>query len=337
MRTCITLLTIALLLGASATTAFPARASSSRAMPKNAPVNAAVAGGRGQDRRQLSSKEIGAAFGLRGGAVESVAAASSSTSLSAGIGLVEACGLAAPIASIFVSLSPFPTVQKILRDKSVGDLPVLPYSSLVANWCVKGLSLVSTLALHVHTFSHFFALLFALKSFIWMTYGLLKSEPKVWSCNSFSTILGIYYLASFAKHSPKASPTLPGSIAMHFKAAVGTILATLAVAVGMPKVKAANILGSAGVAICIALFASPLAALKTVFKTKSAEAIPLPFAIAATVNCVLWFIVGWIDMKDVNIWLPNGLGLLAGLFQIALKLFYGDGDKLKLAEAKQAA
>lgn len=170
-----------------------------------------------------------------------------------------------------------------------------------------------------------------------MTYGLLKSEPKVWSCNSFSTILGIYYLASFAKHSPKASPTLPGSIAMHFKAAVGTILATLAVAVGMPKVKAANILGSAGVAICIALFASPLAALKTVFKTKSAEAIPLPFAIAATVNCVLWFIVGWIDMKDVNIWLPNGLGLLAGLFQIALKLFYGDGDKLKLAEAKQAA
>eukprot|EP00561_Arcocellulus_cornucervis_P012511 CAMPEP_0185805760 /NCGR_PEP_ID=MMETSP1322-20130828/4050_1 /TAXON_ID=265543 /ORGANISM="Minutocellus polymorphus, Strain RCC2270" /LENGTH=309 /DNA_ID=CAMNT_0028501815 /DNA_START=111 /DNA_END=1040 /DNA_ORIENTATION=+ len=309
MRTCITLLTTALLLGASATTAFPARASSSRAMPKNAPVNADVAGGRGQDRRQLSSKEIGAAFGLglRGGAVESVAAASSSTSLSAGIGLVEACGLAAPIASIFVSLSPFPTVQKILREKSVGDLPVLPYSSLVAN------------------------------CFIWMTYGILKSEPKVWSCNSFSTILGIYYLFSFAKHSPKASPTLPGSIAMHFKAAIGTILATLAVAVGMPKVKAANILGSAGVGICIALFASPLAALKTVFKTKSAEAIPLPFAIAATVNCVLWFIVGWIDMKDVNIWLPNGLGLLAGLFQIALKLFYGDGDKLKLAEAKQAA
>ena len=140
MRTCIALPTIALLLGASATgtTAFPAPASSSRAMPKNAPVDAAVAGGRGQARRQLSSKEIGAAFGvgLRGGAVESVAAASSSTSLSAGIGLVEACGLAAPIASIFVSLSPFPTVQKILKDKSVGDLPLLPYSSLVANWCV---------------------------------------------------------------------------------------------------------------------------------------------------------------------------------------------------------
>jgi len=315
MRTCVTLPIIALLLGASATTAFPSTASSSaRAMPKNAPINAA-AGGRAQGRRQLSSKNIGAggdlvqhpAFGLRGGAVESVAAASSSTSLSAGIGLVEACGLAAPIASIFVSLSPFPTVQKIRRDKSVGDLPLLPYSSLVAN------------------------------CFIWMIYGLLKSEPKVWSCNSFSTILGIYYFATFAKYSPKASPTLPGSIAMHFKAAVGTILATLAVAASMSKSKAASILGSAGVAICIALFASPLAALKTVFKTKSAEAIPLPFAIAATVNCVLWFVVGWFDMKDVNIWFPNGMGLACGLLQISLKLFYGDGSKAALAEAKQVA
>ena len=170
-----------------------------------------------------------------------------------------------------------------------------------------------------------------------MTYGILKSEAKVWSCNSFSTILGIYYFASFAKFSPKASPTLPGSVATHFKATVGAILTTLAVAASMSKTKAASILGSAGVAICIALFASPLAALKTVFKTKSADSIPLPCAIAATVNCVFWFVTGWFDMKDMNIWLPNGLGLACGLLQIALKLIYGDGSKAALAEAKQAA
>lgn len=135
MRPCIRLPIFAILLTASAN-AFPSPLSSSRAMPNNA-VGV-------QGRRQLTSKQTGAgsdlvqqkAFGLRGGAVESVAAASSSTSLSAGMSLVEACGLAAPIASIFVSLSPFPTIQKILKDKSVGDLPLLPYSSLVANWYV---------------------------------------------------------------------------------------------------------------------------------------------------------------------------------------------------------
>lgn len=135
MRPSISLPTFAILLTASAN-AFPSPLSSSRAIPNNGV----------QGRRKLTSKEIGAgsdlvqqkAFGLRGGAIESVAAASSSTSLSAGMSLVEACGLAAPIASIFVSLSPFPTVQKILKDKGVGDLPLLPYSSLVANWYVMG-------------------------------------------------------------------------------------------------------------------------------------------------------------------------------------------------------
>jgi hypothetical protein len=136
MRTC-SIPIFAVLLSASAA-AFPSPSTSSQAMPNNA------AGGRPQRRRQLTSREFGAggdpvqqqaAFGLRGGAAESVAAASSSTAL-AGMGLVEACGLAAPIASIFVSLSPFPTVQKILKDKSVGNLPLLPYSSLVANWYV---------------------------------------------------------------------------------------------------------------------------------------------------------------------------------------------------------
>lgn len=153
MRPCISLAIFAILTASA--NAFPSPLSSSRAMPNNA-VGV-------QGRRQLTSKGIGAgsdlvqqkAFGLRGGAVESVAAAaSSSTSLSAGMSLVEACGLAAPIASIFVSLSPFPTVQKILKDKSVGDLPLLPYSSLVANWYVMGNGQVTAASSSIYN-SHF--------------------------------------------------------------------------------------------------------------------------------------------------------------------------------------
>jgi len=107
----------------------------------------------------------------------------------------------------------------------------------------------------------------------------------------------------------------------------------------MSRTRAASLLGSAGVAICIALFASPLAALRTVFETRSAESIPLPFALAATANCFLWSVVGVLDMKDLNIWLPNILGLGCGLLQIALKLWFGNGkhEGMELGEAKQAA
>jgi solute carrier family 50 protein (sugar transporter) len=54
---------------------------------------------------------------------------------------VAACGKAAPLVSSGVFLSPLPTVQNIIREKSVGNLPLLPYSSMCVN------------------------------SFVWMTYG----------------------------------------------------------------------------------------------------------------------------------------------------------------------
>jgi MtN3/saliva family. len=57
---------------------------------------------------------------------------------------VTACGKAAPLISSGVFLSPLPTVQNIIREKSVGNLPLLPYSSMCVNsfmWMTYGTSL----------------------------------------------------------------------------------------------------------------------------------------------------------------------------------------------------
>lgn len=232
-------------------------------------------------------------FQIRGGA----AAAASTTGLSSVAPWVQFCGVAAPVASVFLSLSSFPTIRNILKKKSVGDLPLLPYSSLVAN------------------------------ASIWAAYGILKREIKLWPCNILGVVLGLYYFRSFVKYSPKTSTTLPGSVSQHVQAAATGMVGSLAVATILSREKAASILGKLGVGVCIALFASPLAALKTVIKKKSAESIPLPFAVATTVNCLFWFVSGVFDMKDINVWLPNGLGLLCGLLQISMKLVYGNGKE----------
>jgi len=55
---------------------------------------------------------------------------------------VIACGQAAPIVSSCVFMSPLPTVQNIMQEKSVGDLPLLPYSSMCVNafmWMTYGM------------------------------------------------------------------------------------------------------------------------------------------------------------------------------------------------------
>jgi len=86
-------------------------------------------------------------------------------------------------------------------------------------------------------------------------------------------------------------------------------------------------IGRLGVAFCLALFASPLVALRTVCQTKSATSIPWPFTLATTVNCGLWTVWGVFAMHDCNVYIPNSLGLLFALVQIALKVSYGTGKE----------
>jgi solute carrier family 50 protein (sugar transporter) len=197
------------------------------------------------------------------------------------------------------SSQPFPTIKKVGEQKSVGSLPLLPYSSMVAN------------------------------CFLWVIYGLLKREAKVWGTNVIGLGFGLFYFFKFSKFAPKRSPTLPGSIRQHRNAILAVIATTISL-VFLPAIKdPAKIVGLMGVVFCIALFGSPLASLKTVLETKSAASIPLPFTLATVANCFFWSVTGLFDMNDINVYLPNLLGLSFGIAQMALKCMYGDGKQLQ--------
>lgn len=219
---------------------------------------------------------------------------------------VSLCGHLAPIFSILVFCAPFPTIAQISRDKSVSSLPLLPYSSMLSS------------------------------AFLWVMYGFLKSEPKIWSANGVGLILSIYYVVVFTRYCPKQSPTLPGSVKQHLQGCVFVIGSTLLIAVALSTPQAAPIIGNAGVVLCVLMFASPLAALRTVFEQKSAKSIPLPFTIAAVINCFLWSVTGKMLMDDFVIYAPNLLGLTFGLIQVALKLFYGNGTEKKDTDSEHA-
>ncbi len=92
---------------------------------------------------------------------------------------------------------------------------------------------------------------------------------------------------------------------------------------------AATIIGKLAVAICIVLFVSPLATLKTVIQTKDASSIPLPFTLTCMLNCFLWSVYGILDKADFNIYFPNVLGLTSSIAQLILILLFGSGPKVK--------
>ena len=207
---------------------------------------------------------------------------------------LEICNQLAPATSVMCSLAPLPTIFEISRKKSVGDLPLLPYSSMAAN------------------------------GFIWALYGWLTGSSSVKWANILGALLGTYYFTEFRKYTPAGSSNLPGTVKQHLYAVTWIILANTFALTNFTKKTASDVVGKEGVLMYIILFASPLASLKNVIATKSAASIALPFTIASTINCSLWSVVGLLYLKDVYITFPSMMGLLCALVQLFLKGMYND-------------
>ena len=213
----------------------------------------------------------------------------------------QGCAMLAPWASSVVFSSPIPTIQKCVKEKSVGSLPLLPYTTMISS------------------------------TFLWTMYGVLKNDPRIWSANLVGLVLGLYYFLTFIRICPKSSTTLPGSVVNHVRFILAMIMGTSVVAMMSPNIQfATQLIGSGGVALTVCLFASPLSVMKLVIEKKSAAAIPLPFTVASFINCFLWSVMGLVVTGDINIIIPNVLGLLCTVAQLALKFYYGDGPKLDL-------
>ena len=213
---------------------------------------------------------------------------------------VNLCDIIAPFCGVICFLAPLPTINEIVRNKTVGALPLLPYSSMVAN------------------------------SFVWVMYGLLKNLPSVYGSNAIGVLLGVYYLKSFIDYCGPMANNLPGTISLHIKGVGAIILLNTALALS-GIANASEIIGKEGVLYCIVLFASPLVALQNVIATKSAASIPLPFTLACLLNCLAWTVVGlWkITPSDFNIYFPNIMGLCCAVAQLVLKGIYGSRPSAK--------
>lgn len=215
---------------------------------------------------------------------------------------VQLCGRTAPMAAVVVFMAPIPTMLQITQQRSVGDLPLLPYTSMIAS------------------------------AFVWLAYGIMKDEFKIWGANAVGLVLGLCYFLVFIKYSPSRSSTLPGSVLQHMQGA--SILVLLSLALSMWAGVA--MVGNLGMILCVCMYGSPLAALKAVLQTRSAKAIPLPFTLASVFNCFLWSVTGLFEMYDYAIYLPNLLGLSFGLIQLMLKFIYGSGPSEGMLPVKSS-
>lgn len=197
------------------------------------------------------------------------------------------------VLSVGVFLSPIDVMQRILKDKGIGKLPLLPYSAMMVNGA------------------------------LWSAYGLLKNSPPIWAPNVVGFICGLLYTSIFVANTPSDADWLPGKVTDHFLGAGALISAALAIFLLAPKALATNVLGIAAQIICVIMFGGPLVAVGTILKEKSTRSLPLGFTLLTFANCGSWLYYGLLYLNDPYIYIPNFLGFALAIGQLALFARFG--------------
>lgn len=191
---------------------------------------------------------------------------------------------AGPICFLCMQASSCKTGINIISSKSTGALSLLPFVSLLVN-CI-----------------------------IWTLYGILQDDNTIIVPNAIGIPAGLFCTMAYMSkcHSPKSEAPLL------LTATVLSLCCSLAFYHGDSQS-----LGLVGCALAILVMGSPLATMKNVIVTKSTASIPFFTSLFMWLNSLCWTSYGLLITADINVYGPNGIGLLLASTQLLLFIIYG--------------
>ncbi|KAL0372932.1 UNVERIFIED_CONTAM: Bidirectional sugar transporter SWEET7 [Sesamum calycinum] len=214
-------------------------------------------------------------------------------------------GIIGNVIALILFLSPVPTFYRIWKKRSVEQYSPVPYLATFINcglWVLYGLPLV-----HPHS-------------------------TLVVTINGTGFVIEILYLSLFLIFSDSKKRLRLVVIVVAeciFVAALALLVLTL---VHTTKLRSA-IIGSICMVGNIMMYASPLAVMKLVMRTRSVEYMPFFLSFFSFLNGVSWTAYALIRF-DPFIAAPNGMGTVLGLAQLILYATFYSSTKRIMAERK---
>jgi len=193
-----------------------------------------------------------------------------------------------PVMSVLVALSPLETMRRIREMGSTGKLSPLPYTMMSVNGS------------------------------LWLAYGILTQDITMCVPNLFSTICGVVYLLVFSRYQRSSSSSeiyVLGGVVVTTSAVVAAFL--------LPRPEAIDMIGQIGSLVQVLMSSSPLVVIRDVFATKSTAAMSVGFTVASFLSCSVWTLYGVLVARDLYVWAPNFVALLAVMAQVSLFFCFG--------------
>ncbi|KAG7396880.1 hypothetical protein PHYBOEH_001570 [Phytophthora boehmeriae] len=194
------------------------------------------------------------------------------------------------VSALYMCASPSAAVYRIHRCRDVGNASVLPFATL---WVCNH---------------------------IWMLYGYITgNEFPVLTTYAIGDALSIVFLAVYIRWATERAQVLKTCTVALVCNALVTVFVLLGERGAFPISQHALILivGIVAVASSLALYASPLAALKVVVQTRSSASLPFAMILAGVINNLLWLVYGAM-INDMFLLVPTVINVALGLVQVAL-------------------
>lgn len=214
-------------------------------------------------------------------------------------------GILGNLISLMVFLSPLPTFYRVYRKKSTEGFQSTPY--------------VVTL----------------FSCMLWMYYAFVKSGAELLvTINGVGCVIETVYLAMYLAYAPKSARMLTAKMLLGLNIGLFGVIALVTLLLSRGELRV-HVLGWICVAVSLSVFAAPLSIIRLVIRTKSVEFMPFSLSFFLVLSAVIWFLYGLLK-KDVFVALPNVLGFVFGVAQMALYMAYRSKKPL-VASSSSAA
>ncbi|XVF12105.1 hypothetical protein REPUB_Repub08aG0085400 [Reevesia pubescens] len=214
-------------------------------------------------------------------------------------------GVIGNVISFFLFLSPVPTFVKIWKAKSVQDFKPDPYVATVLN-CM-----------------------------VWVFYGLPIVHPDstlIITINGIGLVIELIYVTIFFIYSP-GHKRRRISIYLIIEVIFMAIVVFITLFFFHTTKRRSMVVGILAVVFNILMYTSPLTVMRMVIKTRSVKYMPFTLSLFNLLNGIIWVIYASLKF-DPYVLIPNGLGSLSGMVQLALYIKFNkttqwdDDDKL---------
>ncbi|CAA7397688.1 unnamed protein product [Spirodela intermedia] len=194
-------------------------------------------------------------------------------------------------------VSPIPTFRRIVRNESTESFSGLPYIYSLLN-CL-----------------------------ICLWYGLpcvTRGVILVATVNSVGAVFQLSYITIFILYAP---PTKRLKMSGMLVGVFAVFLLVVYISLEMLSARGRQtFVGYLSVASLISMFASPLFIIGLVIRTRSVEYMPFYLSLSTFLMSISFFVYGLL-LRDFFIYIPNGIGAVLGVVQLALYAYYSKTER----------